>query len=385
MPNTALPLGKIKVVEIGTMVTAPLAAMLLAQLGADVIKIENSAGGDPFRRSTGGSYSPNFVAYNQGKRSLQLDLTSSDGKVRALELISTADILIENFRPGVMDRLGFTADVLAKANPRLVYCSITGFGTDGPYATRPAYDTVGIALSGILHMYLDRERPQVYGPTLADNATGLYAFGGILAALLARNDTKQGQRVEINMLEGAIAFVPDAFAYATQLGEAYGPLSRVASSQGFVWNCADGKAIAVHLSVPEKFWLALVEAMNIRDSIAADPRFKTPRDRVHNYEPLAALLGEVAVTRPRDDWIAAFTAHDIPFAPVHSIAEVIDDSQVRHLGTFAETHHPREGRVVGIRSPLRINGLRAAAAAPPSLGEHPSARFGANSQADKRT
>lgn len=380
MSDTSRPLGDIKVVEIGTMVTAPLAAMLLAQLGADVIKIENPAGGDPFRRSTGGTYSPNFVAYNQNKRSVQLDLTSSEGKARALELISSADVLIENFRPGVMDRLGLTADVLAKANPRLVYCSITGFGTDGPYAARPAYDTVGIALSGILHMYLDRGRPRVYGPTLADNATGLYAFGGILAALHARQTTGQGQRVEINMLESAIAFVPDAFAYATQLGQAYGPLSRVASSQGFVWNCADGKAIAVHLSVPEKFWWALVDAMKVRDSIATDPRFETPRDRVQNYEPLAAALGEIAATKPREHWIAAFTAHDIPFAPVHSIAEVIDDPQVRHLGTFSEAHHASEGQIVGIRNPLRINGTRSAVVAPPSFGEHSTAQFGPDRQ-----
>jgi formyl-CoA transferase len=224
-------------------------------------------------------------------------------------------------------------------------------------------------------MYLDRERPQVYGPTLADNATGLYAFGGILAALLARQATGQAQRVELNMLESAIAFVPDAFAYATRLGQEYGPLSRVASSQGFVWNCADGKAIAVHLSVPEKFWWALLDSMNVRASIGTDPRFKTPGDRVRNYELLTVALGEVVVTRPRDHWVAAFAAHDIPFAPVHSITEVIDDPQVRHLDTFAETHHAGEGRVVGIRNPLRINGMRSAVVAPPTLGEYAAPRF----------
>jgi formyl-CoA transferase len=373
MSPTLRPLEDIKVVEIGTMVTAPLAAMLLAQLGADVIKVENPAGGDPFRRSTGGDYSPNFIAYNQNKRSIQLDLASAQGKTELLDLLAAADVLIENFRPGVMHRLGLTAEVLQRANPRLVHCSITGFGTDGPYATRPAYDTVGIALSGILHMYLDREQPQVQGPTLADNATGLYAFGGILAALHARQATGRAQRVELNMLESAIAFVPDAFAYFTQLGQEYGPFSRVATSQSFVWNCADSKAIAVHLSVPEKFWFALLDAMDVRTSIGADQRFKSPADRVLNFRSLTAALGAIAVTRPRDHWVAAFTAHDVPFAPVHSIPDVIDDPQVRHLGAFAETHHAVEGRVVGIRNPLRINGIRSEVIAPPVLDEHATA------------
>ena len=222
MSNTLSVLDDIKVVEIGTMVTAPLAGMLLAQLGADVIKIENPAGGDPFRRSAGDLYSPNFVAYNQNKRSIQLDLTTSEGRSELLRLLAQADILIENFRPGVMKRLDLTAEVLRQTNSRLVHCSITGFGSDGPYSSRPAYDTVGIALSGILHMFLDREQPQVFGPTMADNVTGLYAFGGILAALHARQKTGQGQQVELNMLESAIAFVPDAFAYYTRLGQAYG-------------------------------------------------------------------------------------------------------------------------------------------------------------------
>lgn len=369
------PLNSLKVVEIGTMVTAPLAAMLLAQLGADVIKIENPAGGDPFRRSAGDAYSPNFIAYNQNKRSLQLDLASEQGKGRLLKLLADADVLIENFRPGVMGRLGVTKAVLEAANPKLVHCSITGFGADGPYAERPAYDTVGIALSGILHMYLDRENPQVYGPTLADNVTGLYAFGGILAALHAVRETGLGQRVEVNMLESAIAFVPDAFSYSTRLDQQYGPVSRVASSQSFVWRCADDRIIAVHLSVPEKFWLALLEATGTAATIGADPRFATARDRIRNYSALAEALVPVMAGRPRSEWEAAFTSHDVPFAPVHAIADVIDDPQVRHLGTFAAARHEQEGDIVGIRNPLRINGQRTEVVAPPVLGEHDDAAF----------
>ncbi|WP_235679087.1 CaiB/BaiF CoA transferase family protein [Aquibium microcysteis] len=377
------PLAGIKVVEIGTMVTAPLAAMLLAQMGADVIKVENPAGGDPFRRATSGGYSPNFIAYNQNKRSIQLDLASGSGRAELLELVADADILIENFRPGVMDRLGLTREVLNAVNPALVYCSITGFGADGPYAERPAYDTVGIALSGILHMYLDRDQPDVRGPTLADNVTGLYAVGGVLAALHARRRTGEGQRVEINMLESAIAFAPDAFAYLSQRGEAYGPHSRVASSQSFVWKCADGGMIAIHLSVPEKFWLGLLDALGARDSLGRDPRFLTAELRIANYQLLSAELAAVGITRSRDEWAALLRAHDVPFAPVNSIGEVLDDPQVRHLGTFAEVDHVLAGKVVGIRNPLRINGERSSVQAPPTLGEHAGARFGADRDAVK--
>lgn len=369
------PLSGIRVVEIGTMVTAPLAAMLMAQLGADVIKVENPQGGDPFRRSTKGGYSPNYVAYNQNKRGIQLDLASAEGKAELLDLIASADVLIENFRPGVMDRLGLTAERLASANPQLVYCTITGFGADGPYAARPAYDTVGIALSGILHMYLDRDQPDVRGPTLADNATGLYAFGGILAALHERRQSGEGQRVELNMLECAIAFAPDAFAYFTQHGQAYGPSSRVASSQSFVWTCADGKAVAVHLSVPEKFWWALLDAMDARSSLGADPRFRTPQDRISNYQELAAELAVRGAGRTRNEWATDLARHDVPFAPVHAIGEVMQDPQVKHLETFGEAQHPMAGKVTGIRNPLRINGVRSKVKAPPTLGEHAGARF----------
>jgi len=364
-----LPLDGLKVLDLGTMVTAPLAAMMLGQLGAEVTKVEHPVGGDPFRKTTGGDYSPNFIAYNQNKTSVQIDLTTAAGRARLFDLVAATDILIENFRPGVMDRLGFNADAIAKVNPRLIHCSITGFGSDGPYVDRAAYDTVGIALSGILHLYLDPTRPQVYGPTLSDNATGLYAFGGILAAVHAREKTGEGQRVELNMLESSIAFVPDAFAYWTQAGTSYGPLSRVASSQCFAWICADGHAISIHLSVPDKFWSSLLDALEAHASLGKDPRFKSRTERVGNYVSLAEELEKIVRTRPRAHWEKVFAEHDLPFAPVNTIPQVLDDPQVRHLGTFEAAQHPTKGDIVGIRNPIRINGVRAPVVAPPALGE----------------
>lgn len=370
MTQNRLPLDGLKVLDLGTMVTAPLAAMLLGQLGAQVTKIEHPAGGDPFRKTTGGKYSPNFVAYNQNKTSIQIDLATAGGRARFFELVAATDILIENYRPGVMDRLGIDADALTKANLRLIHCSITGFGADGPYVDRAAYDTVGIALSGILHLYLDPARPQIFGPTLSDNATGLYAFGGILAALHARDKTGQFQRVELNMLESAIAFVPDAFAYWTQTGTCYGPLSRVASSQCFAWVCADGHPISIHLSVPDKFWSSLLDALEAHGTLGADPRFKSRKERVENYVSLAEELGNIIRTNTRAHWGEVFAQHDLPFAPVNAIPDVLADPQVRHLGTFTPAQHPTEGEVVGIRNPIRINGIRGPVVAPPTLGEH---------------
>jgi crotonobetainyl-CoA:carnitine CoA-transferase CaiB-like acyl-CoA transferase len=225
-------------------------------------------------------------------------------------------------------------------------------------------------LSGILHLYLDPERPQIFGPTLSDNATGLYAFGGILAALHSRDQTGEAQRVELNMLESAIAFIPDAFAHWTQCGNSYDPLSRVASSQCFAWMCSDRQAISVHLSVPEKFWSSLLEALQAKSSLGQDERFKSRSLRVRNYQVLAEEIGKIIRTKSRAHWETTFAENDLPFARVNTIPDVLEDPQVQHLGSFEETQHHTEGKVIGIRNPIRINGVRSHVAAPPALGEH---------------
>ena len=177
-------LDGVRVIELTTMITGPLAGMLLADLGASIIKIENPEGGDPFRYFRGGNYSGHFIAYNRNKRSLTLDLRSPRGKEILLDLIKQADVLIDNFRHGVLDRLSFSDEALGNANPRLIHASITGFGRDGPYANRPFYDAVAQSLSGMLSQFVDPQSPQAGGPTLSDNITGFYAAYGILGALL---------------------------------------------------------------------------------------------------------------------------------------------------------------------------------------------------------
>jgi formyl-CoA transferase len=287
-----------------------------------------------------------------------------------LKLIARADVLIENFRAGVMERLKLGPDVLKAANPKLVHCSITGFGASGPYSERPAYDTVGLALSGIAGLFLDPEKPQVTGPTIPDNATGLFACYGILGALFDRERSGTGRRVEVNMLEAAIAFIPDPFLSHTRLGIENGPLTRVASSHSFAFRCSDGKLVALHLSSQPKFWEGLLAALG-RHELANDARFATRDARMQNFVELTRVLGETVAQKPRAHWMTLFEQHDVPFAPVHNIAEVLDDPQVRYLKTFATHKHPAEGEVLTTRRPVLIDGERGDGGPPaPTLGEH---------------
>ena len=210
----------ILVIELGTVLTAPLAGMMLADLGARVIKVEHPAGGDPFRRHAGKLYSPHFSSYNRNKESIQLDLQSEAGKADLLLLLAKADVLLENYRPGVMARLGLTQDTLKEVNPRLVWCSITGFGTEGPYRDRPCYDAVALGLSGLAGLMLDPDEPAMTGPTISDNVTGMYASlrhsGGADAARAhGRGRPRRGQYAG-----SSIAFSPEGFAQYTRLGVA---------------------------------------------------------------------------------------------------------------------------------------------------------------------
>ena len=367
--ETAAPLAGVSVIELGTMITAPYAAMALAELGASVIKVENPDGGDPFRGAGADRYGPNFVAYNHSKRSVVLDLKTEDGLVALRALIESSDVLIENFRAGVLDKFGLTAQALQRLNPRLIHCSITGFGADGPYRRRPAFDAVASALSGLYSLAIDPENPHLSGVTVSDNVTGLYAANGVLAALHERERTQRGRRVEVNMLEASIAFAPDPFAHYTQTGVEYGPTSRIAASQCFAFACADGGLLAVHLSLQAKFWNNLLAALN-EPQLAADPRFSDRPGRVRRYDALRDALSAIFAARDRPHWIARLEAHDVPFAPVHTLSEVMDDPQIAHLETFQQARHPTLGVVTMIRSPVRLQGVARDNSPPPTLGQH---------------
>jgi len=292
------------------------------------------------------------------------------------KLLGRIDILLENYRAGVMERLGLGDKALQGANAKLIHCSITGFGADGPYSGRPAYDSVGLALSGIASLFLDPEHPQASGPTIPDNATGMYACYGILGALYERERTGKGRRIEVNMLEAAISFIPDPFANHTQLGIWNDPLTRVASSHSFAFRCADGKLLALHLSSQSKFWEGLLTAIE-RPDLGADPRFAARDQRIKNFAVLTHTLAEVFIAKPRAEWMALLEVNDVPFAPVHNIPDVIDDPQVKHLQTFRTLTHPTQGELTTIRRPVRIDGGHDGSDLPaPTFGEHTDAVLG---------
>ncbi len=361
------------VIELGTMVTAPLAGMMLSDMGARVIKVELPDTGDPFRGHGGGKYSPPFVAYNRGKESIQLDLRSETGLGNLARLLERADVVIENFRPGAMERMGFDNTRLRALNPQLIRLSITGFGASGPYKDRPAYDSVPLALSGLSSLLLDPADPRMAGPTIADNITGMYAVQGVLGALLRRTAGGGGGHVEVNMLEAAISFMPDAFAQFTRAGVVSSPATRVRISQAYTFADADGRLISVHMSSVKKFWEGLLKAIG-RPDLAEDERFATPVARARNYDELRAILAAVFATRGRDDWMAVLSAEEVPAAPVYAVDEVQADPHVGHMRTFVRTAHPNMGDIVDIKSPLRLDGERRDAfTPPPELNEHAAA------------
>ncbi|UFN51534.1 CoA transferase (plasmid) [Roseomonas sp. OT10] len=360
----------LRVLDLGSFITAPYAAMLLAELGADVVKVERPDGGDPFRRFQGGLYGPQFQAHNRGKRSLALDFSKPAGREVLLALAARADVMVTNFRPGVAERLGIGWEILHAHNPRLILCEVTGFGRDGPYSRRPAYDTVGQAIGGMAALMREFSEPRVPGPALADAATGLFACYGIMGALLERASRGIGRLVEVNMLDATIALMTDAVSQYAATGVSIGTYTRAALSQAYVLTCSDNKQIGLHLSSPEKFWQALLRAVD-RPEWNDDPRFSTREGRVAQYGELAHALAKVFAERSRREWTVRLEEADVPFAPVHEIQDVESDPQVQHLGTVYELDHPIHGAVRAPRRPIWYDGQREMELRPPPmLGEH---------------
>jgi len=360
----------LKVVEQGTFITGPAAGMLLGDLGADVIKVEQPITGDPFRAFKGGLYSPHYQTYNRNKRSITLDTKLAEDRAVFDALIKEADVYIQNFRPGVADKLGAGEGRLRALNPKLIYCSISGFGATGPAANRPAYDTVAQAASGFLNLLVNPENPRVVGPAIADSLTGFYAAYGVMGALFERGRTGTGRTVEVSMLEAMAHFNLDAFTHFFQANEVMGPYSRPSVSQSYVLKCGDDKWIALHMSSPEKFWQGLANAIEQPD-LFADPRFASREARIGNQETLIELLGERFAHRTRDDWCARLQREDVPHAPMYDTSEALDDPQAIHLQMTTQAEHPVMGLFRTVRSPVSFDGERALdVRPPPTLGEH---------------
>jgi crotonobetainyl-CoA:carnitine CoA-transferase CaiB-like acyl-CoA transferase len=377
-------LDGVRVLEQGTFITGPAASMLLADLGADVIKVEQP-GGDPFRAFRGGTYSPHYQTYNRNKKSVTLDTREKADLALFDKLVGQADVYIQNFRPGVADKLGAGEKRLHELNPRLIYCAISGFGPDGPAAARPSYDTVAQAASGFLKLLVTPANPRVVGPAIADALTGFYAAYGILGALYEREKRKtdrgrpnreggaRGRRVEVSMFEAMTHFNLDAFTHLFSEGEVMGPYSRPSVSQSYVLPCADNRWIALHMSSPPKFWQGLAQAIE-RPTLFDDPRFASREARIEHQPELIELLSTIFRGRERAQWCRRLEALDVPHAPVYATDEVPEDPQAKHLQLFVDAAHPADPdgkRWRTVRSPVSFDSERALeVTAPPLLGDH---------------
>ncbi len=363
----------IRVVEQGTFITGPCCAMMLADLGADVIKVESPDVGDPYRNFKGGLYSAHFQAYNRGKRSLTLNLKEAADKEVFRDLIAQADVYIQNFRPGAAGRMGADYEALSAINPRLVYCSISGFGSEGPYVARPSYDSVTQALSGFLGVATNPDNPRLLGPALADAQTGIYSALGICGALVERGRTGKGKLMEISMLEAMMHFAVEPFTGYFALGEIPNALDRPRLAQAFILTCKDGRHLGVHLSSIDKFWEALVQAIG-GQALTADPRFETRPKRIDNYEELLGELNKIFATKTRPEWLARFEGFDLPYAPLNNIEEAANDPQARHLGMIVPVVDAIEGAREAVRTPFTFNHQRATEShAAPLLGQQDQA------------
>lgn len=370
------PLAGLKVLELARILAGPWAGQLLADLGAEVVKIERPGSGDdtrhwgpPFAADGAAAY---FHATNRGKKSLAIDLETAEGQAQVRALAAEADVLIENFKVGGLAKYGLDHGSLAALNPKLVYCSITGFGQDGPYAARAGYDFMIQGLGGIMSLTGDPEgEPQKIGVAFADIFTGVYSSSAILAALRGREKTGRGCHIDMALLDVQVAVLANQAMNYLATGEAPRRLGNahpnIAPYQTF--QLADGWII-VAVGNDGQFG-KLCALLGLAD-LARDPRFGANADRVGHREALTAALAPAFAQRRKEELLAACAAAGIPAGPINDVAEVFADPQVLARGLRIDP-----GGLPGIASPIVIDGRRQVAAAPsPRLGEHDGAGFG---------
>lgn len=360
----------IRVVELASYVTGPFASLLLADLGAEVVKVEQPGQGDPFRGWGEKLYSATFCSLNRNKKSVTLDIRRDEGRDIVLKLAAGSDVMIENFRPGTLDRRGLGYETVRTLNPKIIYCSVSGFGERGPYRDLPGYDTIGQAMSGLLSLLTDPDKPQGMGISFSDHLTGIYACYGILAALVNRTITGEGQRVETSLLRASISFISENAARYFETGVVPRRVHRTRTAGVFAFVDQEGLPFVIHLSSPEKFWRGLLEVVG-KPEWADDPRFCDRKGRSENHDQLSDLLQAVFRGGRRAEWLQRLQERDVPCAPLNTLEEVFKDPQVREYGFPIEVEHPRMGkmRMVGSgidlsRTPPKID------MPPPILGEH---------------
>ena len=310
-------LAGIKIVEAASYVTGPFASQLLADMGAEVIKIEEPKRGDPFRGWGERNYAATFCSLNRNKKSITLDLRVDAGRAIALRLASEADVLIQNFRPGVMEKRGLGYDDIKKLNSKIVYCSISGFGPTGPYRDMPGYDTVGQARSGLLSLFTDPGKPQGMGISFSDHLTGMYACYGVLSALMNRMLSGEGQHVETSLLRASVSFVGENAARYFETGHVPRRKHRTTTAGVFAFEDRDGLPFVLHMSSPDKFWRNMFEVVG-KPEWSEDSRFNNRKARIENYDTLVEQLTPIFRGGRREDWLRRLTEMDVPAAPINT-------------------------------------------------------------------
>ncbi len=354
------------------MVSGPSTTMLLADQGADVIKVENPNGGDHTRAAMNkqNGFSASFLNNNRNKRSLALNLKHAEGIEALMRLVETADVFVQNFRPGVAERMGIGEDAIRAAAPAIVYVSISGFGERGDYAGKPVYDPLVQALSGLATVQAgsDEERPRLVRTILPDKLTGIVAAQAIAAALLARERTGEGQHVRLSMLETIISFLWGSdMASQTFIGADI-PQQEAASFIDLIYETADG-----HISVAvqtDREWVALTRALD-KPEWLDDARFKTPALRQQYIDDRLAMTQEVLRAGSSADWLARLEEADVPCSPVLTRTEVISHPQVIANEILWESEHPQAGGLRQARPAARFSKTPTAhQRGGPGLGEH---------------
>jgi crotonobetainyl-CoA:carnitine CoA-transferase CaiB-like acyl-CoA transferase len=370
-------LAGIRIIEAASYVTGPFASQLLADLGAEVIKVEEPKRGDPFRGWGERNYAATFCSLNRNKKSVTVDFRTDEGRDVLVKLLTGADVFIQNFRPGVLDKRGLGYGDIRKLNPKIVYCSISGFGPKGPYRDMPGYDTIGQARSGLLSLLTDPGKPQGMGISFSDHLTGMYACYGVLGALMNRTLTGEGQHVETSLLRASVSFVGENAARYFETGHVPRRKHRTTTAGVFAFEDQEGLAFVLHMSSPDKFWIGLFDVVG-KPEWAQDPRFNNRKARVENYDALNDQLAPIFRAGKREDWLRRLIARDVPAAPINTLDEVFADPQVKSYGFPIEVEHPQMGKMQLIgnavdmsRTPPTID------RPPPVLGEQTEEILGA--------
>ena len=364
------PLAGVRVIDLTTVISGPVCTMLLADQGADVIKIE-PPGGDIARRTAGtGEFTAMFVSSNRGKRSIALDLKQPAAIDVVRRLVASADVLVQNFRPGTMERLGLDEPTMRALNPRLVYVSISGVGETGPYAKKRVYDPIIQSLSGLADVQADQAtgRPRMVRTIVADKTTAVHAAQAVCAALFSRERSGVGQHVRLSMLDTMVAFIwPEAMTQYTVIGREGAGINPTARPD-LIYATQDGYITVGSVSDAE--WRGLAGVIGKPEWID-DPRFRSPAQRSVNAAERITLVGEILSTNTSQYWLERLDAADVPCAPVLARSQVAADPQVVHNGLIETLNQPGMGALRQPRPAARFERTPATISGPaPAIGEH---------------